>query len=140
MQKYLEQLLADIDYATKAQLPPVEMLTDEQTHLLLEALKQMLNEYNWSFVLQIEVPECIQYANIMNNFNQQIKSKRWHYGFFEHCREGTEQKKCALGKYCQCALYTELFSRFRDAALSPEEEKARELEIEIRHIKRKYGE
>ena len=59
-------------------------------------------------------------------------------GFFELCLPGTEHKKCALGKYCQCAFYAEFFSGFSDEELSPEEERAMYLEIEIRHIKRKY--
>jgi len=178
MEKYIEQLLADISYATKhvslpivkreleledwlseeeedkiapvrnleewtgiskVQLPPGEMLLDKQVHLLLEAIKKMLNEYNWSFVLQIEVPERIQYESLRINFDQKAKIKQWHHGFFEHCREGSEHKKCALKEYCQCAFYAELFSGFIDEDLSPEEERNRELEIEIQHLKRKYG-
>ena len=178
MEKYLEQLLADIAYATdnvswpfaekelqlhdwisnededktapirdieewtgisKEQLPPQEMLNDEQVHSLLEALKKMLDAYNWSFVLQIQVPERIQYGCIRDNFNQPAKVKRWHMGFFETCKPGTAHKQCALGEYCQCAFYAELFSEFIDEDLSPEEERVRELEIEVQHIKRKYG-
>lgn len=100
MDKYLEQLLADIAYATdnvsspyppsekspniwdwisdeeedktaprrmledwtgirKAQLPPDGQITDGQIHLLFDALKKMLDAYNWMFVLQIQVPERI---------------------------------------------------------------------------------
>lgn len=123
----------------KELLPPVEMLNDEQAHLLLHALKKMLDAYNWSFVLQTQVPERIQYAAIRDNFNQQIKLKRWHMGFFELCRPGIAHGACALGEYCQCAFYTELFTNFTDEELSPEEERARALEIEIKHIKRKYS-
>lgn len=123
----------------KEQLPPAEMLTDEQVHLLLEALNKMLNAYNWMFVLQTQVPERIQYAAIRDNFNQQAKIKRWHMGFFELCREGTEHGKCALGEYCQCAFYAELFKDMVDEDLTPEEERARELEIEVQHIQKKYG-
>src|SRR6266536_5161879 len=79
----------------------------------------MLDACNWSFVLQIQVPERIQCAAIRDNFNQQAKLKRWHMGFFELCRPGTEHGKCALSKYCQCAFYSELFSRFIDEELSP---------------------
>ena len=178
MKKYIEQLLADIVYATenvslpfvekqlelhdwiadeeedktapvrnleewtgisKEMLPPGEMLNNEQVNRLLEALKKMLDAYNWSFVLQTSVPEHIQYSAIRDNFNQPAKIKRWHMGFFAHCRPGTEHGKCALGEYCQCAFYAELFSGFIDEDLSPEEERARELEIEIKHLKRKYG-
>jgi hypothetical protein len=121
------------------QLPPAKMLTDQQVHRLLNALKKMLDAYNWSFVLQTEVPERIQYAAIRDNFSQQAKIKRWHMGFFELCRPGTEHGKCELGEYCQCSFYAELFSEFSDEELSPEEERAMELEIEIKHLKRKHG-
>ncbi|MEI9912705.1 MAG: hypothetical protein WDO71_25525 [Bacteroidota bacterium] len=178
MQKYINQLLADIVYATdnvslpfvenelqlhdwisdeeedkiapvrnlqewtgisKEMLPDEEMLNDEQVNLLLHALKKMLDAYNWSFVLQTQVPERIQYAVIRDNFNQPAKLKRWNMGFFELCRPGTQHEKCTLGKHCQCAFYAELFKDFIDEELSPEEERARELEIEIQHLKRKYG-
>ena len=120
-------------------LPPPEMLNDEQVNYLLLALKKMLDAYNWSFVLQTQVPERIQYATIRDNIYQPAKVKRWHMGFFALCRPGTEHKKCTLGEYCQCAFYAEFFSGFIDEDLSPEEERARHLEIELKHIKRKYG-
>jgi hypothetical protein len=120
-------------------LPPLEMLEHEQVQLLLEALKKMLDAYNCSFVLQTQVPEHIQYVCIRDNFNQQVKLKRWHMGFFEVCYPGTKHRQCALGEYCQCEFYKELFSGFLEEELSPAEERARCLEIEISHIKRKYG-
>lgn len=123
----------------KEMLPPAEMLNDEQVLVLLEAIKKMLDAYNWSVVLQIKVPERIQYNAIRNNFNQDAKVKRWHMGFFGLCAAGTIHKKCALGEYCQCAFFAELFSEFSDEELSPEEERVGELEIEIKHLKRKYG-
>lgn len=123
----------------KEMLPPVELLNDEQVNNTVAALKKMLDTYNWSFVLQTEVPERIQYVCIRDNFNQQAKAKRWHIGFFELCSPGTAHGKCALGKYCQCAFYSEFFSGFEDEELSPEEERAMHLEIEIKHLKRKYG-
>ncbi len=124
MQTYINQLLADIEYATqnvtrpfatenlelhdwmpdkeedetapvkeleewtgiyKEQLPPHERLTDEQVGQLLKALNDMLNAYNWHFVLQITVPERIQYETIRTNFSQPARQKRWHMGFFELC-------------------------------------------------------
>ena len=124
---------------SKIQLPPVEKLTDAQVDCLLQALKKMLDAYNWSFVLQIEVPQRIQYATIRDNFNQEAKLKRWNMGFFEPCRKGTEHGKCALEQYCQCAFFKEFFSGFVDEELSPEEERAMELACEIKHLKRKYG-
>jgi len=123
----------------KEQLPPVEMLSDEEVRRLLVALKKMLDTYNWSFVLQIEVPERIQYAAIRDMFDQPAKVKRWHMGFFELCRPGTEHGKCALGEYCQCAFYAGLFEGMVDEDLTPEEERERRLQIEVQHIKRKYG-
>jgi hypothetical protein len=123
----------------KEMLPPETMLDDQQLHQLLEALKKMLEVYNCSFVLQTQVPERIQYATIRDNFDQQVKIKRWHMGFFELCRQGTKHKECALGEYCQCAFYADLFFGFIDEELTPDEERARELEIEINHLKRKYG-
>ncbi len=120
-------------------LPPVSMLTEKQAHSLLTALKKMLDAYNWSFVLQTEVPELIQYATIRDNFDQPAKIKRWHLGFFQLCPDNTEHKKCILGDYCQCAFYAELFSGFSHEELSPEEERAMHLEIEIKNLQRKYG-
>ena len=120
-------------------LPPEERLNDEQVHQLLEAIKEMLDAYNWSFVLQTSIPERFQYAAIRSNFNQLAKIKHLHMGFFELCSPGTVHGKCALGEYCQCAFYSELFKDFIDEALTPEEERANALEIEVNHIKRKYG-
>ncbi|MEO6539431.1 MAG: hypothetical protein ABIN74_00515 [Ferruginibacter sp.] len=125
---------------TQDMLPPAAMLNDEQTQQVLSALIKMLDAYNLSFVLQTPVPERIQYATIRDNFDQPAKLKRRHMGFFEICKPGTEHGKCALGEYCQCIFYTNYFSGFVDEDLSPEEQQARELEIEIAHIKRKYGE
>ncbi len=178
MERYIEQLLDDIAYATEnislpfvekeldlsdwltdkeeektalvrnledwtnikqIQLPPPEMLTDDQIHRLLDALIKMLNAYNWSFVLQIEVPERIQYATIRDNFNQEAKIKHWHYGFFKLCSPDTKHGECSLGEYCQCRFYADFFSKFDDKELSPEEERAIELECRINHIKKKHG-
>jgi len=178
MEKYIAQLLSDIDYAThnvslpfaegelhvgdwltdeeedqrapvrnleewtgirQVQLPPAEQLTDDQVNRLLKALNDMLDGYNWSFVLQINVPDRIQYETIRINFNQDAKIKRWHMGFFKPCRDNTEHGKCTLGEYCQCAFYSDLFSGFDDEQLTPEEERARELDCEIRHLKNKHG-
>ncbi|MES2848522.1 MAG: hypothetical protein V4685_05670 [Bacteroidota bacterium] len=123
---------------TQVMLPPNEMLDDEQVNVLLEALKKMLDAYNCCFVLQIQVPERIQYETIRNNINQQAKVKRWHMGFFEVCAAGTEHRQCSLGEYCECAFFKELFADMIDEELTPEEERARMLEIEVQHIKRKY--
>ena len=179
MQRYVEQLLKDIAYATenvnwpyqeqvldvhdwisddeeervapalpleewtgirKVELPPVDQLNDGQVQRLLDALQAMLDAYNWSFVLQTRVPERIQYASIRDNFNQDAKVKLWHAGFFQLCRPGTPHGECALGEHCQCRFYEDLFAGCVDEDLSPEEERARRLEIEIEHLKKKYDE
>lgn len=119
-------------------LPPADMLNDEQVHSLLVALNKMLSEYNWHFVMQIKVPERIQYDTIRHNFNQEARVKQWDMGFFEFCIPGTKHKTCPLGEYCHCAFFAEMFSHFKDEELTPEEERRRELEIEIKHLKRKY--
>lgn len=122
----------------KEQFPSPDMLTDEQIARLLAALKKLLLAYNWSLVLQIEVPERIQYATLRDMFNQTAKVLQWQGGFFEVCRPGTEHGKCALGEYCQCAFYSDIFSDFENEKLTLAEERSRTLEIEIRHLKRKY--
>lgn len=91
-------------------LPPENMLSNEQIISLLSTLNQLLDIYNWCFVLQTTVPERIQYATIRDNFNQDVKIKTWHMGFFELCKKGTEHGKCTLGQYCQCAFYAELLA------------------------------
>jgi hypothetical protein len=122
----------------KELLPPQEMLSDDQLTRLLKALKKMLDAYNWSLVLQIKVPDRIQYATIRDMFDQTAKVLQWQSGFFQVCRPGTAHGKCALGEYCQCAFYADLFSGSDDEELAPEEERKRMLETEIRHLKRKY--
>ena len=124
---------------TQEMLPPAEKLTNEQINQLLDALKKMLNAYNWSFVLQTQVPENIQYQTIRHNFNQLAKIKQWHPGFFAMCKAGTQHNTCSLRQYCQCAFYAHLFSDFIDEELTPEEERARELEMETGYLIKKHG-
>jgi hypothetical protein len=177
MERYIEQLLEDIDHAIannpyraahasmdiwdwmsdeeedktapvrnlqdltgiqQGMLPPGNMLSNGQLGRLLAAIQKMLDEFNWSVVLQTKVPEHVQYEAIRTYFNQEVRIKRWHHGFFELCRPGTVYKTCKWGEYCQCAFYAELYSEMTDEELSPEEERARLLEIEINHLKRKY--
>ncbi len=115
------------------QLPEPEILNKFQLSRLLDELKKLLDAYNCSFILQIQVPEYIQYATIRDNFRQRVKVRTWHYGFFELCPKGTEHRKCTLGKYCQCAFYAELCSGFEEDNCTPED-----VEIEINDVKRKY--
>jgi hypothetical protein len=123
---------------TSEMLPPNEKLTDEQVHQLLEALNKLLSACNCEFVLQTTVPERIQYETIRQNFNQDVKIRQWHMGFFEFCKPNTPHKTCTLGEHCQCAFFAELCKDMIHEDLSPEEERARALEIEVQHIKRKY--
>jgi hypothetical protein len=91
-------------------------------------------------VLQTEVPERIQYAAIRDNFDQEAIVKTQNMGFFQLCRPGTPHGDCALGEYCQCRFYEEFWAGcINDEHLSPEEERARHLEIEVEHLKRRYG-
>ena len=85
------------------------------------------------------MPERIQYDSLRENFDQDVKVKQWHIGFFGHYRPGTEHGKCALGQYCQCALYADLFSNFEEDHRSPQEQRQADLDIEVRHLKRKYS-
>ncbi len=124
----------------KAALPPAEQLDEDQVHRLLEALKRLLDAHNWSFVLQIQVQERIQYATVRENFDQVAIVKQWNMGFFELCRPGTAHGECALGEYCHCRFYEEFWAGCVDEDLSPEEERARALEMEVEHIKRRHGE
>jgi hypothetical protein len=123
---------------TSEMLPPNEKLTDEQVHLLLGALNKLLSACNCEFVLQTTVPERIQYETILQNFNQDVKVRQWHMGFFEFCKPNMPHKTCTLGEQCQCTFFAELCKGVIDEDLSPEEERACALQIEIQHIKRKY--
>jgi hypothetical protein len=124
---------------TTVMLPPANLLSEDNISQLIKALNKLLDACNCHFVLQIQVPEPLQYETMRLNWDQEVKIKQWHMGFFEMCKSGTQLKSCALGEYCQCAFYTEFFSGMIAEDLSPEEERARELEIEIQYIKRKYG-
>ena len=124
---------------TKDQLPPPELLSDSQVSMLLSALKNMLDAYNWAFVLQNQVPDRIQYATIRDNFSQEAKVKLWNMGFFQLCNPDTEHGKCSLGEYCQCRFYEQLFEGFNDEDLGPEEDRRLQFECEITHLKRKHG-
>ncbi|HFA51626.1 MAG TPA: hypothetical protein ENJ95_21645 [Bacteroidetes bacterium] len=124
----------------KEQLPPADMLTDEEIHLIFPPLKEMLEAYNWLIVFVIEVPERLQYKALRENFDQEAVQKRWHMGLFETCKKGTPHGQCALGEeYCQCAYFAELHKDMVDEDLTPEEERARELDCEITYLKIRHG-
>ena len=132
--------LEELTGISKDQLPPAERLSDDQIATLLPALRELLDTYNWCFVLQTKVPERVQYATIRENFDQPAKYLRWETGFFEFCSPGTEHGRCVMGEYCQCAFYTSIFARDEDEEdLSAEEQRKRDLELEIYLIRKRYG-
>ncbi len=178
MEKYLEQLLADIAHATanvsspyptgeesaniwdwisdededktaprieleewtgiqQSQLPPADQLTDEQVHVLLEALKQLLKEYNWYFCVIFTMPERLEYEVLRTNFSQEAIVKRHHSGFFQTCKDGTDPANCIMGEACHCEYFNKMRKNWVE--LTPEEERRVHLEIEIKHLKRKHG-
>jgi hypothetical protein len=128
--------LEDYTGIAKNQLPPEELLSDDQINMLLDSLTKLLNQCNWSFVLQTEVPNRVQYHAIRENFSQEIVLKRFNMGFFKLCEEGTIHTKCALGEYCQCKFYDEFFSGPEPIEITEDESIQ---QIEIQHLKRKYG-
>jgi len=122
------------------QLPPSEKLTDVQVDALLEALKKMLDAYNWMFVMQIEVEPRLQYNCIRENFDQEVLIKKWNMGFFEFCKPGTEHHTCALKDRCHCAFFKEFFSGSEKEDYSEEEDKIIAIDREISHLKKHHGE
>ena len=120
-------------------LPPAGMMSDPEVDVVLKGLIALLAACNSHVVFQTNVPERFQYEAVRQNFNQEVKVFEWQDGFFAFCAPGTASKTCALGEYCQCAFFEELFDGMIDEDLTHEEERARELEIEVRHIQRKYG-
>jgi hypothetical protein len=146
MKKYVQQVLTDIEFATRRMnsvfpgveltirnwirsevedahaplsrlneltgismemLPPAVMLQESEIQELLLALKQMLAAYNCHFVLQMSVPDDIQYETIRQYLDQEVKVTPGQIGFFSFCKPGTPHKTCAMGDYCQCAFFEE---------------------------------
>ena len=123
----------------KEQFPPQDRLTDKQVHVLLAAIKKMLDAYNCSAVFQIEVPERIQYKVIRARFQQQVPMLKANYFFFEFCdkRNSTDRSGCLLGEqYCHCIFFEDFFNKFEnteedtDYGIDPYEEYM---------LKRRYG-
>lgn len=182
MEKYLDQLLADIAHATEhvawpyppasdeegislfdwisdeeedktaprrdleewtgirqTQLPPADQLTDEQVHVLMEALKKMLGEYNWHFCVIFSMPERLEYEVLRNNFKQEATAKRWHTGLFDTCKPDSDPATCIMGEFCHCAYFNEMRKNWVDEDLTPEEERRRQLDCEITYLKRRRG-
>ena len=122
-------------------LPEEALLSDQQVNSLLESLIRLLNVYNCCFVLQVEVPDRIQYRCIRENFKQIVKVKRYNTGFFQFCEPGTEHHTCVLKEYCQCGFYAALHDRYEDddEEISSEEEKSMLLKLVKKHLMEKYG-
>lgn len=119
-------------------LPPATMLKDQELRDVLKALKGLLEKCNCYVVFQTEVPEQIQYEAIRQNFDQDIKVFQWNDGFFQFCKSDAPVKTCALGEYCQCAFFEIFFGNFKEENLTPEEERARQLQWEIDYLRRKH--
>jgi hypothetical protein len=120
-------------------LPPASQLDEVQLQALLKGLINLLSACNCHLVFQTNVPEAIQYEVIRENFDQTVRVMEWNDGFFEVCKSGRVTTSCLMGSHCQCAFYDDLFKDFVEEDLSPEHERARALEIEILHIRKKYG-
>jgi hypothetical protein len=60
-------------------------------------------------------------------------------GSLNSARLARHPKPVHWGEHCQCAFFGELFEGMIEEDLSPEEERARDLEFEVRHIQKKYG-
>ncbi len=116
-------------------LPPHEMLDDLQLETLYAALREMLDAYHMPIVFHLTTPVRIQYQVLRRYFDQELPMLRWHMGFFDTCPDKKPYHECLLGDQCLCRFFKDL----RDDDLSPEEERARALEIEVRHIQKKYG-
>ena len=180
MNRYLQQLHADIAYATehvpkpyvepeeqsiwdwmpeeeerqsarkksleewtsisKEAFPPDDQLTDEQVEVLFEAAGKMLSEYNMHIVFILcDTPLRTQYQVMRTYWDQELPMLQHHMGFFDVCPDKDSFDSCLLGDKCHCRFFKEMFADCVDEDLTPEEERARELDIEVRHIKKKYG-
>ena len=133
------RVLSEWTGITQEMLPSSTMLEDHELNILLSELIKMLEVYNCHFVLQTQVPERLQYDAIRQNISQEVRVKQWNMGFFEMCKPGTRPKTCPLSEYCQCAFYQDIFRDFIDEQLTPGQDRKRQLDIEVSHIKRKYG-
>lgn len=123
----------------KYELPPAERLTDEEVRRLFDALTKMLDAHNCMFMIPFSVPVRVQYETLRENFDQTVKLKQWHQGFFALCKPETEHGECTLGQYCNCRFMNELLGEFREDGRTPEEQRAADLETGISYLQKKYG-
>ena len=95
--------------------------------------------YNYHVTFIFDLPNRMRYEVVRANFSQEAIQKQWHTGFFELCKSNQSNPDCLMAEYCHCAYFEELSANFIKEGLSPKEERQRALEIELKHIKRKYG-
>lgn len=120
-------------------LPPHELLSDEEVDKLYNALSRMLDVYNMSIVFFFIVPVRICYQVLRKYYDQELPMLQWNMDFFDVCPTKQTYEECLLGEGCHCRFMDEMRANQIVEELTPEEERARELDIEIRHIQRKYG-
>lgn len=123
----------------QSQFPPEKLLSDDQVETLYHAISDMLAAYNYSATFIFDLPIRARYEVVRTNFKQEAIQKQWHMGFFELCLTNKAHPDCIMGDYCHCAYFEELSANWVKEDLSPEEERKRALDIEVQHIKRKYG-
>lgn len=124
----------------KEAFPPDEQLTDTQIETLYQAASDMLSKYNMHIVFHlVDTPVRDQYKVMRKYWDQELPMLQHNMGFFETCPDENSIDTCLLGDKCHCRFFQEVGADFVEEDLTPEEERARELEIEVRHIKRKYG-
>jgi len=121
------------------QIPPSEMLTDEEIEKLYESLYELLKAINYSIVFHFRMPLRIQYQILQKNWKQEAIQKEWHYGFFNTCFEKKSHDSCPMGEGCECRFFEELHASFEPDNRTPEEQRLAHLQIEVNHIKRKHG-
>jgi hypothetical protein len=124
---------------SKEAFPPDDQLSDEQVELLFEAASKMLSEFNMHIVFHlVNTPIRDQYKVLRAYWDQELPMLQRNMGFFETCPEENTIDICLLGDRCHCKFFKEMSADWVDEDLTPEEERARALEIEVRHIQKKY--
>lgn len=123
---------------SKDAFPPDDLLSDEEVNGLFDAASRMLSEYNMHIIFHLcDTPVRAQYRVMRAYWDQELPMLQHNYGFFDTCPE-RNIGECLLGEKCHCAFFQEMFKDRVEEDLTPEEERARMLDIEIRHLKKKY--
>jgi hypothetical protein len=119
--------------------PADDLLTDDQVEALYNAASGMLSAYNMHIIFHLcDTPVRAQYRVMKAFWNQQLPMLQHNDGFFETCTDGNRIELCLLGDKCHCRFFREQFPDTDNEPITPEEERAMELDIEIRHIRKKY--